>query len=237
MSTVTVEIIITDPVSGKDVIFTGDTEEDAERKADAYFGNDIADAEHFGSAVEDRKRVTALRRDLKATEAKLNTAERNLKRYREEYAASPDGIAETWRKYEVSGDLSVRDLYERGVELSLEEFCERVSLGHSDDDDGARAAFVLAEGHALTPLLISENVTGTYINSKNSREGFDTDAVFMRVFPDGTRQRMNIRFDGECPFTLNEALEQLWNSSGTRNRLKRMLGDSDIPAILDRAAG
>lgn len=234
MST-TVEITITDPVSGEDIIFNGDTEEDAERKADAYFGNDIADTEHFGSAVEDRKRVTALKRDLKATEAKLNTAERNLKRYREEYAASPDGIAETWRKYEVSGDLSVRDLYERGVELSLEEFCERVSLGHSDDDDGPRAAFVLAEGHALTHILVSDEVTGTYVNSKNSREGFDTDAVFMRVFPDGTRQRMNIRFDGECPRTLNAALEQLWKSSGTRNRLKRMLGESDIPAILDRA--
>jgi hypothetical protein len=47
---------------------------------------------------------------------------------------------------------------------------------------------------------------------------------------------MNIRFDGECPRTLNEALKQLWGSSGTRNRLKRMLGDSDIPVILDRAA-
>jgi hypothetical protein len=232
----TVELTVTDPVSGDELTFTGSSDDEVNAAADSHFSADLANVEYAGSAREDRKRVTALRRDLKATEAKLNTAERNLKRYREEYAASPDGIAETWRKYEVSGDLSVRDLYERGVELSLEEFCERVSLGHSDDDDGARAAFVLAEGHALTPLLISENVTGTYINSKNSREGFDTDAVFMRVFPDGTRQRMNIRFDGECPFTLNAALEQLWNSSGTRNRLKRMLGDSDIPAILDRAA-
>lgn len=230
----TVELTVTDPVSGDELTFTGSSDDEVNAAADSHFSADLANVEYAGSAREDRKRVTALRRDLKATEAKLNTAERNLKRYREEYAASPDGIAETWRKYEVSGDLSVRDLYERGVELSLEEFCERVSLGHSDDDDGAQAAAVLSEGHELTPHLITENVTGTYLNSKNSREDVRTDFTLMRVDVDGTRRRMSIRVEGAPPVTLNRVLEIAWSDSNYRSRLRRMLGTSRIPDILDR---
>ena len=235
MSTQTIEWTMTDPVSGEELVFSGDTEAEVERLVDEHFGVTLADAAH-NSTLEDRKRQTSLRRELKATQAKLETANRRMEKYRLEYASSPDGIAETWRRYETSGDLNVRDLYARGVELSLEEFCERVSYGHSSDDDGAQAAAVLSEGHELTPHLVAENVTGTYLNSKNSREDVRTDFTLMRVDVDGTRRRMSIRVEGAPPVTLNRVLEIAWSDSNYRSRLRRMLGTSRIPEVLDRSS-
>lgn len=231
----TVTATITDPVSGEDLTFDADTPEEVERLIDKHFGTDLADVEFTGSVREERKRVTALRRDLNGTRNKLNTARRRLDKSRVEYASSPDGIAETYRAWELARGKGIEPLGElmrAGAALNAEEFQTRVALGHSDDDDGVRVPLPLP-GTRMDNALIDERITGTYLDSVNSRSGALTVVTLMRTGAIGKPTRMTVPMTGDRPETLEDVIVYAWRTAALRSRLKRFLGDTDIADELE----
>lgn len=233
----TVTATITDPVSGEYLTFDADTSQEVERLIDKHFSVDLADVEFTGSVREERKLATALRRDLTVTKNKLDTAKRRLDKSRVEYASSPDGIAETYRDWELAQGKGIEPLGElmrAGAALNAEEFQTRVALGHSDDDDGLRVPLPLP-GTQMDNALIDERITGTYLDSVNSRNGTLTVVTLMRTDDLGSRTRMTVPVTGNRPETLEDVIVYAWRTTALRSRLKRFLGDTVIADELDDA--
>lgn len=183
-----------------------------------------------------RNDVAALRehklRELAEVREQLAAARQRLVDAAVEYAATTDGLCETYRRFELASGAErdeLRAVYLRGLSLADQEFQRRCALGHSRDGDGPLQA--LPVGSFDDPLgrsLIEHQVMGW------ARVGRGADPVvvvgLVRLLPDQrSRERLRLRDSadpllGTFTSTLPDVLRRAWADAETRAKVQRFLG-------------
>lgn len=227
------EVEITDPITGRAVMFNGSTVDEALREADLHFGVLHEDGD-VPSELDEFLRSA----DKSAIAEKLAEIERQLAKMTERrdeletaYASTADGVPESYRAYETAANDADRsaalERYTDGVRLSRDEHVERVRLGHSDADDGGLVA-VPAGGGSLADALIRHNVFGAYRRGESLSTKGTAVVTLHRLYPDGTRRRMTLPLEVQDSnaLTLVKIVTDMCASKALRRRLTVMLGDA-----------
>lgn len=134
------------------------------------------------------------RRLLPAARARLRQA--NI-----EYASTPDGSAETFRRYELAVSPQqreeLRDIYLAGLAASTEEYQKRVSLGNDTAGDGPVEAIPVGDfSDPVARALIEQRIMGALRCGPSAVITGEVTISLLKVLPDGeTRRRLKLN----CP--------------------------------------
>lgn len=149
-----------------------------------------------------------------------------------EYAATPDGAAETYRRYELTSGAEqerLRAVSLAGLAMSDEEYQRRVQLGNASAHDGPLQ--VIAAGPLDSDpvrVLIAHRVMGTLRSGPDLAASQCARIQLMRLAPDGrTRYRLAVTYP--APFgiftaTLAEVVTAVATQGAVRGRLVEFLG-------------
>lgn len=152
----------------------------------------------------------------------LAQARRELAAAAVEYASTPDGAAETYRRYELTIPGSERDVlrttYLRGLELAGQEYEERCARGSASDRDGYLHTVPVGNlADPMAQLLVRHRVMGTYRSGAGAVDGGVVEIHLLRLLPDGaTRRRARVSAPAElgCVDTpLTEILTRAWQKT------------------------
>lgn len=188
-----------------------------------------------------------LLRELDKVQAKLDKARRRRDADAIAYASTPDGAAETFRRYELTRDdqdrKALKTTYLSGLAMAGEEYEERLTRGNAGDNDGPLA--VIPVGPLRDPLaktLVEQRIMATYRNSPASMDANVVTVTVLRLLPDGqTRKRLRIDTPAELGVLtadLADVIATAWTDPTTQKRLRAGLDDAaDViaAAITQRA--
>lgn len=188
-----------------------------------------------------------LLRELDKVQAKLDKARRRREADAIAYASTPDGAAETFRRYELARDnqerKALKTTYLSGLAMAGEEYEERLTRGNAADNDGPLA--VVPVGSLRDPLaktLVEQRIMATYRNSPASMDNNIVTVTVLRLLPDGqTRKRLRIDTPAELGVLtadLADVIATAWNDPTTQKRLRAGLDDAaDLVAAAITARG
>lgn len=176
-----------------------------------------------------------LLRELDKVHTKLDKARRRRDADAIAYASTPDGAAETFRRYELTRDdqerKALKTTYLSGLAMAGEEYEERLTRGNAGDNDGPLA--VIPVGPLRDPLakaLVEQRIMATYRNSPASMDANVVTVTVLRLLPDGqTRKRLRIDTPAELGVLtadLADVIATAWNDPTTQKRLRAGLDDA-----------
>lgn len=179
-----------------------------------------------------------LLRELDKVQAKLDKARRRRDADAIAYASTPDGAAETFRRYELTRDdterKALKTTYLAGLSMAGEEYEERLTRGNAGDNDGPLA--VIPVGSFRDPLakaLVEQRVMATFRNSPASMETNTVTLTLLRLLPDlQTRKRLRLDVAAELGVLaedLADVIATAWTDPATQKRLRGFLGDAAEP--------
>jgi len=171
--------------------------------------------------------------------------QRDLARTRErsaaiEYAATPDGAAEMFRRYELATDpqqrAELRDIYLCGLAASTEEYQTRCSLGNDTAGDGPVEA--IPAGDFTDPIaraLIEHRIMGSVRCGPSALTTGEVAVTLLKVLPDGeTRRRMKLKcpteFGAFCD-PLSKVVTDALSDPKTAQRVKDFIGPAIVNTI------
>lgn len=165
------------------------------------------------------------------------------------YASTPDGAAETYRRFELAGHdhadrKRLKTVYLSGLTMSAEEHQERVRLGNASAGDGPLAVIPvgLAGGDPVVRVLVEHRIMGTYRNSSEALHTGRITVSLLRLLPSGERKRMRLDAAAELGVlagNLAEVLVQAWGDPRVQKRLRSFLddaGDAFSAAVAEHGA-
>lgn len=179
-----------------------------------------------------------LLRELDKVQAKLDKARRRRDADAIAYASTPDGAAETFRRYELTRDdterKALKTTYLAGLSMAGEEYEERLTRGNAGDNDGPLA--VIPVGSFRDPLakaLVEQRVMATFRNSPASMETNTVTLTLLRLLPDlQTRKRLRLDVVAELGVLaedLADVIATAWTDPATQKRLRGFLDDAAEP--------
>lgn len=148
------------------------------------------------TSTEERQAKTF--EDLADVRRQLTAARARLRNAAIEYAATPDGAAEMFRRYELAGAVEqrdeLRDIYLAGLAASAEEYQKRVSLGNDTAGDGPVEAIPVGDfTDPIARALIEQRVMGALRCGPAAVTTGEVTVSLLKVMPDGeTRKRLKI---------------------------------------------
>lgn len=155
------------------------------------------------------------------------------------YASTPDGAAETFRRYELAPDEHTRKqlktTYLAGLSMAADEHEERRRLGNATDKDGPLA--VIPVGSFRDPVakvLVEHRIMATFRVTTNAAHTGQATVTLLRLLPDQTRQRLRLRIPAELGVltdSLSTILTRASKDPATQQRLRRFLGDPAADAL------
>lgn len=179
-----------------------------------------------------------LLRELDKVQAKLDKARRRRDADAIAYASTPDGAAETFRRYELTRDdterKALKTTYLAGLSMAGEEYEQRLTRGNAGDNDGPLA--VIPVGSFRDPLakaLVEQRVMATFRNSPASMETNTVTLTLLRLLPNlQTRRRLRLDVAAELGVLaedLADVIATAWTDPPTQKRLRGFLDDAAEP--------
>lgn len=177
--------------------------------------------------------LAEVRRQLAAARARLRHAAI-------EYAATPDGAAEMFRRYELALTPEqrdeLRDIYLAGLAASSDEYQKRVCLGNDTAGDGPVEAIPV--GHFTDPIaraLIEQRIMGALRCGPAAVTTGEVTVSLLKVMPDGeTRKRLKIHCTAEfgafCD-PLSKVVADALSDSATAKKIGGFVGPEVIAAV------
>lgn len=245
----TYELKVQDPSTEQWHTFAGTTLEEAEAAADVFFGADEADEleQEASTVASNVPTQSALLAKLHQLQPKKDKALRRRDAHAIAYASTPDGAAETFRRYELALDeeqrRTLRGTYLSGLSMAEDEYQQRLSRGNTGDDDGPLSVIPVGDfGDPLARALVEHRVMGTY-RVPPSADVSDVTVTLMRLLPDGqTRKRLRLRVAAEGGALIADLIDIVaaaWAREADGKRLRTLLDDAAEPvgaAIQNRVA-
>lgn len=190
----------------------------------------------------------ALEAAIERVEVQLVEARKRCGEHAIDYASTPDGAAEMFRRFELAPNeierKNLKTIYLAGLALANQEFEERRELGNAGPADGPLE--VIPTGSFVEPVdpivraLVEHRIMGTY---RSTARAFETERVqvsLLRLLPDGqTRRRLRIQVpapNGIFTETLAEVITTAWNNTKIRPRLIAFLEETATPVTAAIAA-
>lgn len=186
------------------------------------------------SIAAKQQALVTVRRQLAAARVRRGQAEI-------EYASTPDGACETYRRLELATGADraqLRKLYRAGLAMAAKEYERRLELGHAKEGDGPLDA--LAVGSADDPLahcLMVHQVMGWARSGADAVTSGTAQVGLIRLLPDGiTRKRMWLT----CPVdmdvrivtaSLSTVVRMAWADPKRKGALDRFLGAVAAAAV------
>ncbi|KMV21771.1 hypothetical protein H7I87_13320 [Mycobacterium timonense] len=185
------------------------------------------------------------RRELAEVRRQLGAARERLRRAAIEYAATPDGAAEMFRRYELADDEQYRRVlratYLAGLAAAAEEYEQRCALGNQTQYDGPLEAIPVGDfADPLARALVEHRVMGSLRNGPSVIESGQVVVWLLRLMPDGRiRKRLRIVCDAEpgvfAP-TLAQVVAGALGDPRTRERVVDFVGP-EVAAAAAAAEG
>ncbi|ORB76802.1 hypothetical protein [Mycobacterium timonense] len=185
------------------------------------------------------------RRELAEVRRQLGAARERLRRAAIEYAATPDGAAEMFRRYELADDEQYRGVlratYLAGLAAAAEEYEQRCALGNQTQYDGPLEAIPVGDfADPLARALVEHRVMGSLRNGPSVIESGQVVVWLLRLMPDGRiRKRLRIVCDAEpgvfAP-TLAQVVAGALGDPRTRERVVDFVGP-EVAAAAAAAEG
>lgn len=146
----------------------------------------------IGGEVEARRRLAQLETELlPAARAKARAAHLA-------YAATPNGMAELARRWELSaGQMreQMGELLAAAVAAADQEYRERIERGnHSDTDGWLRPVLLPGTDDELTQRLIAGRIMGTFRHSVSAQRAGATRVRIHRLSEDGVRSSVSVTY-------------------------------------------
>jgi hypothetical protein len=139
--------------------------------------------------------------ELADVRRQLTAARARLRRAAIDYAATPDGAAEMFRRYELATDTEerdeLRDIYLAGLASSTEEYQRRCALGNDTPGDGPVEAIPVGDfSDPVARALIENRIMGALRCGPAAVVTGEVTVSLVKVLPDGkTRLRLKLT----CP--------------------------------------
>ncbi|MBE5477760.1 hypothetical protein E3G68_005093 [Mycobacteroides abscessus] len=181
------------------------------------------------------------RRALASVRERLATARNRLRQAHIEYASTPDGACETYRRFELADGqerVALRQIYLAGLSMADHEYQRRAELRHANDSDGPLEALPLGRSHdPLVGVLVEQRVMGWVRCGPAALASGEVTVGLIRVLADGTsRRRIRLRgaVDSELGVfteTLATVVRQALADPLARERLDGFLGATASLAI------
>ncbi|MEU0498032.1 hypothetical protein [Mycobacterium sp. NPDC006124] len=176
-----------------------------------------------------------LLRELAKVQSKLDKARRRRDADAIAYASTPDGAAETFRRYELSRDDSERKelktTYLAGLAMAGEEYEERLRRGNASDNDGPLAVVPVGTFRdPLVKILVEQRIMGTFRTTTASVDTNTVTVTLLRLLPD-LQTRKRLRLDTTAEFgvltaDLADVIATAWQDPDTRKRVSAFLDDA-----------
>lgn len=185
--------------------------------------------------------ATASRSDIEREIARVE-AELIVARERERidaiaYASTPDGAAETFRRFELATNPSdrknLKSIYLAGLTMAGDEYAQRRSRGNAGGADGPLE--VIPVGCITEPVnpvvkaLVEQRIMGTYRTSERATITERVPVTLLLLPNDGRRRRLKIQAKAELGLftsTLAGVLVEAWHQPDIQPRLHNFLNDS-----------
>lgn len=189
--------------------------------------------------------ATASRSDIEREIARVE-AELVIARKRERvdaiaYASTPDGAAETFRRFELAADpderKNLKSIYLAGLTMAGDEYEQRRTRGNASDADGPLE--VIPVGYIAEPVdpivkaLVEQRIMGTYRTSERALTTERVPVTLLRLPNDQPRRRLKIQATAELGLftsTLADVVVEAWHKPDVHQRLRNFLQDS-YPAL------
>lgn len=166
------------------------------------------------------------------------------------YASTPDGAAETYRRFELAPygsdeRKSLKTTYLAGLTMAGEEYEERAQLGNAAANDGPLAVIPVGDLTGQDPLvrtLVEQRVMATFRNTAAALDTNQVTVTLMRLLPSQERKRMRLEVPAELGIltqSLADIIAQAWSDPATQKRLRAFLeeaADAVGAAVAGRAA-
>lgn len=165
------------------------------------------------------------------------------------YASTPDGAAETYRRFELAPYDSaerktLKTAYLNGLTMAGQEHEERTRLGNAGPNDGPLAVIPVGDTTGADPLviaLVEHRVMGTFRNTTAAMDTGRVTVTLLRLMPTQERRRMRLDVEAEMGvFTsrLSDVITEAWADKALQKRLRGFLDDAAEPiaaAVAERA--
>ncbi|MFN8073569.1 MAG: hypothetical protein U0R66_17430 [Mycobacterium sp.] len=177
--------------------------------------------------------LAEVRRQLAVARTRLRTAAI-------EYAATPDGAAEMFRRYELAATAEqrneLRDIYLAGLAASTEEYQKRVSLGNDTAGDGPVEAIPVGDfTDPVARALIEQRIMGALRCGPAAVTTGEVVVSLLKVMTDGeTRKRLKItcaaEFGAFCD-PLSKVITDALRDPKTANKVRGFVGPEVAAAV------
>ena len=156
------------------------------------------------------------------------------------YASTPDGAAETYRRFELAPYASperksLKMTYLNGLTMAGKEHEERMRLGNAGPNDGPLAVIPVGDITGADPLvraLVEHRVMGTFRNTAAAMDTGRVTVTLMRLMATQERKRMRLDVEAEMGvFTarLSDVIADAWADRALQKRLRAFLEDAADP--------
>lgn len=153
------------------------------------------------------------------------------------YASTPDGAAETYRRFELAPydsaeRKSLKTTYLNGLTMAGKEHEERMRLGNAGPNDGPLAVIPVGDMTGADPLvkaLVEQRVMGTFRNTAAAMDTGRVTVTLLRLMPTQERKRMRLDVEAEMGvFTsrLSDVIAAAWADKSLQKRLRGFLEDA-----------
>ena len=199
----------------------------------------------MSTTVSDNELREQKLRELAAVRRQLGAARARLRRAAVEYAATPDGAAEMFRRYELADDEQYRRVlrvtYLAGLAAAAEEYEQRCALGNQTEADGPLEAIPVGDfADPVARALVEQRVMGSLRNGPAVIESGQVVVWLMRLRPDArTRKRLRIVCASELGVfapTLAQVVVAALADPRTRERVVEFVGPEVAAAAAEAAA-
>ena len=190
------------------------------------------------TSTEERQARTL--EDLADVRRQLTAARSRLRNAAIEYAATPDGAAEMFRRYELAVSSEqrdeLRDIYLAGLAASTEEYQKRVSLGNDTAGDGPVEAIPVGDfTDPVARALIERRIMGALRCGPAAVTTGEVTVSLLKVLPDGeTRKRLKLNcaaeFGAFCD-PLSKVVTDALSDAKTAKKVAEFVGPEVIGAV------
>lgn len=183
-------------------------------------------------------------RELAEIRRQLPAARERLRVAAIEYAATPDGAAETFRRYELAADetqrAGLRSIYLAGLVMAADEYDKRCVLGNETEADGPLEAIPVGDfGDPVARALVEQRVMGSLRNGPAVMESGEVAVWLLRLMPDGhTRNRLRVVCVAELGVftsTLAQIVASALADSQTCDKVGEFVGPEVVAAAAVKA--
>lgn len=173
------------------------------------------------------------RRELARVRADLHAARRQQAQAAIYYAATPDGAAETYRRYELTAEpadrAALQATYLAGLHAASQEYEQRLIRGSATDRDGYLQALPVGDfANPVARTLIAHRVMATY-RSGPAAIASESAIVHLMLLESDNVTRRRARVAAPAPLgvvaaTLADIITTAYSQPTTRARIVEFLG-------------